>query len=91
MIAVRCEMESALAFVTGGMNNCTANYLNGITFVTTHCIFYEIRKITKLIQKTAKLIELVGQGPLLRCAEMSLNQPKTATIAYIAIAPRMMQ
>ena len=23
--------------------------------------------------------------------ELSLNQPKTATIAYIAIAPRMMQ
>ena len=91
MITVRCEMESALAFVTGGMNNCTANYLNGTTFVTTHCILYGIRNITKLVRKTSILLELVGPGPLLRCAELSLNQPKTATIAYIAIAPRMMQ
>ena len=53
MIAVRCEMESALAFVTGGMNTCTANYLNGATFVMTWHILYDIGKITRPVQKSS--------------------------------------
>ena len=90
MIAVRCEMESALAFATGGMNNCTANYLNGATFVTTSCILSDIGKITRSVQKAAILLGMVAQGLTSCSAPLSLNQPKTATIAYIAIAPRMM-
>ena len=91
MITVRCEMESALAFATGGMNTCTANYLNGATFVMTWCILCDIGNITRSVQKAAILLGLMPPGLTSCSAVLSLNQPKTATIAYIAIAPRMMQ
>ena len=37
MILICCGVESALAFVTGGMNFSTADVLNGTFHVGSHC------------------------------------------------------
>ena len=78
MIIIYCGMESALAFATGGMNIRTVDYLNGSTFVM------------KILIKTATAETKSPWNDRSTVRAMSLNQPKTATIAYIAIAPRMM-
>ena len=77
MIIIYCGVESALAFVTGGMNIRTVDYLNGSTFVI------------KVSVKTATVDAKSLWNDRFALLTMSLNQPKTATIAYIAIASGM--
>ena len=90
MIIICCGVESALAYATGGMNNHTADYLNGSSFVSM-TVITRLNVTRRRNQETTSkeyYHNTKAQGNL---GSMSLNQPKTATIAYIAIAPKMMQ
>ena len=90
MIIICCGVESALAHATSGMNIHTADYLNGSTFVSAYLPGINNAGFRDLPKTTSSRTWLVERSPTLIVA-MSLNQPKTATIAYIAIAPKMMQ
>ena len=88
---IRCDVESATAFAAGGMNIHTADFLNGPTFVTINWGLPGLATSMRMLFETAWAQGLVLGSFMSKVLGMSLNQPKTATIAYIAIAPRMMQ
>ena len=56
MILIRCGLESALASATGGMNNRTADYLNGFTFVIKGC-WYKATESLRQLKKQRHLIK----------------------------------
>ena len=88
---IRCDVESATAFAAGGMNMRTADFLNGLTFVIINWGLPGLATRMRILFETAGAQRLVSEHFMSYVLGMSLNQPKTATIAYIAIAPRMMQ
>ena len=88
---IRCDVESATAFAAGGMNIRTADFLNGFTFVTINWGLPGLATTLRIFFETARAQCLIPGQFMSSVLGMSLNQPKTATIAYIAIAPRMMQ
>ena len=90
MIIICCVVESALAYATGGMNNHTADYLNGSSFVSTLAVSSSSVTMRNPTETTSRENHPTAHAQCVMWA-MSLNQPKTATIAYIAIAPKMMQ
>ena len=88
---IRCDVESATAFAAGGMNIRTADFLNGFTFVTIIWGLPGLATTLRILFETARAQCLIPGQFMSYVLGLSLNQPKTATIAYIAIAPRMMQ
>ena len=90
MIIICCGVESALAYATGGMNNHTADYLNGSSFVSMPVVT-RLSMTRRCNVETASHEYHHDKQAQSNMWTMSLNQPKTATIAYIAIAPKMMQ
>ena len=90
MIIICCVVESALAYATGGMNNHTADYLNGSSFVSTLTVSRSDVTMCHPTETAWREIHASGHAQWMMWV-VSLNQPKTATIAYIAIAPKMMQ
>ena len=83
---IRCDVESATAFAAGGMNIRTADFLNGFTFVTIDWGLPGLATTLRILFETARAQWLIPGQFMSYVLGLSLNQPKTATIAYIAIA-----
>ena len=71
------------------MNIHTGDYLNGSTFASAYLPGINNAGFRDLPKTTSSRTWLVERSPTLIVA-MSLNQPKTATLSYTAIASRML-